>query len=97
MRPLRAALIAGFVFVATPSSAQVVDLSTISCKAFLDSSKDTIGSILMWLDAYFRDEDATPVIDFDKLKQKAEKLAAFCATNPTIGLLTAAEPIMEPN
>jgi acid stress chaperone HdeB len=75
-------------------SAQVVDLSTITCKQFIESDKDTIGSLLMWLDGYYTHNDAPAVIDFDKMKVKGKKLGEYCAKNPSIGLVTAAEPIL---
>jgi len=77
-----------------PADAQVVDLSTIRCKEFLDSGRETISYIMMWLDGYFTGEDDPAVVDFDQLKQKSEKLGAYCARNPTHGLLTAAEEVM---
>jgi len=81
--------------LAVPASAQVINLSTIKCKAFLDSGKETIGYIMMWLDGYFTNEDDPAIVDFDKMKQKETKLAEYCAKNPTHGLMTAAEDVME--
>lgn len=95
MRVASAVLIAIVLFLPDPASAQVVDLSTIKCKDFLDSSKETIGDIMMWLDGYFAGEDDPAVVDFDQMKQKGEKLGEYCARNPTHGLLTAAEEVME--
>jgi acid stress chaperone HdeB len=95
MRVAFAALIALMLFLPGPAAAQVVDLSTIKCKEFLDSSKETIAYILMWLDGYFTGEDDPAVVNFDQMKQKGEKLGAYCAKNPTHGLLTAAEEVME--
>jgi acid stress chaperone HdeB len=77
-----------------PASAQVVDLSTIKCKEFLESNKETVGDIMMWLDGYFTGEDDPAIVDFDKMKQKGEKLGEYCAKNPTHGLLTAADEVM---
>jgi acid stress chaperone HdeB len=50
---------------------------------------------MMWLDGYFTGEDDPAVVDFDQMKQKSEKLGEYCAKNPTHGLLTAAEEVME--
>jgi acid stress chaperone HdeB len=49
---------------AAPAFSQVVDLSTIKCKEFLDSNKETIGYIMMWLDGYFTSEDDPAVSRF---------------------------------
>jgi len=94
MRVAFAVLIAIVLLLPDPASAQVVDLSTIKCKDFLDSSKETIGYIMMWLDGYFTSEDDPAVVNFDQMKQKSEKLGTYCAKNPTHGLLTAAEEVM---
>ena len=81
------------ILLVAPASAQVVDLSAITCKEFIDSRKDTIGYIMMWLDGYYTGEDDPPVVDFDKMKKTGEKLGEYCAKNPTHGLMTAAEEI----
>jgi acid stress chaperone HdeB len=94
MRIATAITLAAALLAAPSASAQVVDVKTITCKAFSEYNKDTSFAIIMWLDAFYRDEDDPPVIDFDKMAQKAAKLATYCARNPTHSLTTAAEPIM---
>jgi acid stress chaperone HdeB len=84
-----AALLAG-----TPADAQVVDLSTIKCKDFVELPKDTVNAITMWLDGYLTDEEDPAVVDFDKLKAKADKLGAFCVQNPRMSLMNAAENVL---
>jgi acid stress chaperone HdeB len=88
---LSAIVTAAMLAAASPAHAQKVDLSTITCKQFLEMSKENIGLILMWMAGYYSDEDASPVVDFDKMKEDAGKLADYCAKNPTVGLITAAE------
>ncbi len=95
MRVVFAVLIAVVLLLPDPAAAQVVDLSTIKCKEFLDSGKETISYIMMWLDGYFAAEDDPAVVDFDQMKHKGERLGAYCVQNPTHGLLTAAEEVME--
>ena len=48
------ALLIAASLLAAPASAQVVDLSVITCKEFLDSGKESIGYIMMWLDGLSR-------------------------------------------
>lgn len=79
-------------FVAA-SQAEVLDLGTVKCKDFINSSKEEIGYTLAWLDGYYMDEDAAAVIDFDKLKENAAKLGAYCQQHPEIGVGTAAEEL----
>ncbi len=89
-----AVFVAATLLAAAAADAQVVDLSTIKCKDFTELPKETVNAIMMWLDGYFTDEEDPAVVDFDKMKAKAEKLGAFCVQNPKMGLMTAAENVM---
>ena len=91
---LVAAVLAAAAMVAGAANAQVVDLSTIKCREFIELPKETATAITMWLDGYFTDEEDPAVVDLDKMRGKAEKLGAFCAANPKISLMTAAENVM---
>ena len=94
MRMLAAAALAGALLAAPTAQAQIVDLNTVTCKDFTGFNKDITFAMVMWLDAYYRDEDDPPIIDFDKMAQKAGRLGDYCGKNPTHSLTTAAEPIM---
>jgi hypothetical protein len=89
-----AALLAAAVFAAHGANGQAVDLSAISCRQFLELPKDTAAAITMWLDGHLTDEEDPAVLDLDRIKAKAERLAAFCAQNPQTGLMAAAEDVM---
>jgi acid stress chaperone HdeB len=95
MKNITAVLVAVMLAVAAPASAQKVDLSTITCKDFLASGKENVGLILMWLTGYYADQEAPPVIDFDKMRSDAAKIGEYCAANPGNGLITAAEEVFE--
>jgi acid stress chaperone HdeB len=97
VKKLSAVLLLAAVLAAAsaPAQAQKLDLSTVTCKAFLESSKENMSLILMWLAGFYTDEDDPPIIDFDKMKVDAEKLADYCAKNPTSGLITAAEAVLD--
>ncbi|WP_428030679.1 HdeA/HdeB family chaperone [Ancylobacter sp.] len=73
--------------------ADKIDLSTTTCAQFLESDKTEIMLTLAWLDAYYKDVDAPPVIDTDKFVENAGKLGEYCAANPTIGLITATDEL----
>ena len=88
---LSSILIATALAAAAPAQAQKLDLSTITCKQFLDMNQDNISLILMWMAGYYAEEDAPAIVDFDKMKEDASKLGAYCRDNPTVGLITAAE------
>lgn len=94
MKSLSAIIVAALISSA-PLQAQVIDLRTVSCKDFLESGQDTVGLLMMWLDGYYTGEDDPAVVDFSRMKVMGAKLGEYCAKNPTHGLMTAAEPIME--
>jgi acid stress chaperone HdeB len=89
-----AVLVAAVLFAANAADAQSVDLSKIKCKEFIELPKDTAYAITVWLGGYFTDEDDPAVVNFDRLKVMAEKVGAFCAQNPRMGLMSAAESVM---
>jgi len=90
-----AVLVAAAVLAAAPAAAQVVDLSTLRCKQFIELPKETLNAVTLWLDAYLTDEEESAVIDFDKMRGRAERLAAYCGQNPEMSLMTAAENVMD--
>jgi len=94
MRYLKSALIAAALAGASAVSAQTVDVSTITCKDFSAHKKDEMLAIMMWLSGYYTKDDDPTVVDFAKVKAKADKVADYCAKNPTVGLVPAAEPIL---
>jgi hypothetical protein len=94
MRIITAALMAAALAMSSSASAQTVDVSTITCKDFSAHNKDAMLAITMWLTGYYTKDDDPTVIDFAKVKAKADKIADFCAKNPAVGLVPAAEPIL---
>jgi hypothetical protein len=89
-----AILVAASLCVAGVAKAQQIELAQLRCRAFIDLPKETIANITMWLDGYYTDEEDPAVIDFDKMKVKAEKLVAYCAQNPKVRVMTAAEDVI---
>jgi acid stress chaperone HdeB len=51
--------------------------------------------MLMWLQGYYSDEDASPIVDFDKMMKDAQKLGEYCAKNPDHSVITAAEEALD--
>ena len=95
MRVLCATVLTAILATASSASAQVLDLSTITCKNFFEGPETRISYVMTWLDAYYRDEDSPPVIDFDKMKADGVKLGEYCQKNPNIGLITAADKLFD--
>jgi hypothetical protein len=84
-------LIAALLCVAGAAEAQQVDISKLKCREFIDLPKDVIANVTIWLDGYYTDEEDPAVVDFAKIKTKADKLVAYCAQNPRLRVMTAAE------
>jgi acid stress chaperone HdeB len=88
------AVLIAVTFLASPANGQTINLATMKCKDFIELSKDTIATLTVWLDGYYTDEEDAAVLEPDKLKSEAERLSAFCAQNPKLGLMMAAEGVM---
>lgn len=88
-----ASLLAGTLLGVGASSADVIDLSTWKCSQFINADKDTVGIVLAWLDGYYQDEDAPPIIDKEHFVGNAKKIGEFCAKNPDVGLITATDKL----
>jgi acid stress chaperone HdeB len=91
MRLVKGFLLGAMLLAAPAAYADKLDLSTIKCSDFLKAGKDNIAVIITWLDGYYKDSDAPPVIDFDKFSKSSAKLGAYCGDNPDAGLITAAD------
>jgi len=95
MKTLLSLAAAALLAAATPLHAQRLDVSTVKCKEFLSSSTENIAFIMMWLQGYYSAEDASPVIDFDKMKKDGIKIAEYCAKHPDDSLITAADESLD--
>lgn len=94
MKQLIALTLAAIVWSALPAEAEQLDLSTVKCRQFLQSSKENIALVLMWLEGYYSEEDAQPVVDFDQMSENSKKLGEYCGKNPEHSVITAAEKVM---
>ena len=96
MKTLRvlAVCIAASAFAA-PASAQVVNLSKLSCKEFVGLKPDAITMLWAWLYGYYADQDADAIIDFGKLTAKGQALAEACQKAPNKDIISVAEDIYE--
>ncbi len=89
-------MIAAMLCAAAPAHAQQpqLDLASARCKEFLDSSKENAGLIVMWLQGYYSEENAPPIVDFEKLKANNIKIGDYCRKFPAHSISTAAEKVM---
>ena len=82
------------VLAMAPAQATVLDLSTMTCKQFAESDKDTIAMVLTWMDGWYKGDSDEAIIDTDVFVDNAKKFGTYCAKNPTISIVNAAEKIL---
>ena len=87
-------LSAATFMVCSNAHAETIDLSTLSCKQFLESGDDGIKMVLTWMDGWYKGDSDEAIIDTNVFVENAKKFGAFCATNPNISIVNAAEKIL---
>jgi hypothetical protein len=70
-----------------------IDLTGFSCKQFLQMNRDDALIVVGWLQGYYLDEHAPPVVDFARLSVDSVSLANRCAARPDQGVLAAADRV----
>jgi acid stress chaperone HdeB len=88
-----ASLLASTLLGIGASSAHVIDISTWKYNQFISADKDTVGIVLAWLDCYYQDAGAPPIIDKERFVGNAKKIGEYCAKNPDVSLITATDEL----
>ena len=94
MRALLSLAIAAALLAAGTAQAQQLDLASARCKEFVDGSRENALLIVMWLQGYYSEENAAPVVDFEKMKANSGKIGEYCRKYPGHSISTAAEKVM---
>ena len=77
-----------------PANAVKLDLSTMSCKQFIESDADAIKMVLTWMDGWYKGDSDEAIIDTEVFVENAKKFGIYCAKNPTISIVNAAEKVL---
>ena len=85
---------AALALSSVPAHAEVLDLSTMSCKQFLAGGDDEIKMVLTWMDGWYKGDEDKAIIDTTVFVENAKKFGAYCAANPTVSIVNAAEEIL---
>jgi acid stress chaperone HdeB len=85
---------AALMLSSVPAHAVVIDLSTMSCKQFVEGSPDEIKMVLTWMDGWYKGDSDDAIIDTEVFVENAKKFGAYCAANPTVSIVTAAEKLL---
>src|SRR6202043_3244195 len=72
---------------AAPAHAVVLDLSTMSCKQFVEGSFDEIKMVLTWMDGWYKGDSDEAIIDTEVFVANGKKFGTFCVANPTISIV----------
>jgi acid stress chaperone HdeB len=91
---LAAALALSLASAPVPAHAVVLDLSTMTCKQFIDGGDDEIKMVLTWMDGWYKGDEDEAIIDTEVFVANAKKFGTFCAANPSISIVNAAEKIL---
>ncbi len=87
-------LAAALLVSSMPARAEVLDLSTLTCKQFLEGGDDEIKMVLTWMDGWYKGDEDKAIIDTDAFVENAKKFGKYCAANPTMSIVNAAEEIL---
>src|SRR3954470_12867702 len=95
MKSMHAILFAGAMALSSvPAHAVVLDLSTMTCKQFVDGEPDEIKMVVTWMDGWYKGAADDAIIDTDVFVANARKFGVFCRANPNISIVNAAEKIL---
>jgi acid stress chaperone HdeB len=94
MKAVLSVALTAVVLGTVSASAQQLDLAALRCREFLDGSKEQANLIGMWLQGYYSEENAAPVVDFDKMRTNLNRISDYCRRFPNHSVSTAAEKVM---
>ncbi len=80
---------------ATPSYAEVIDVSTVKCSDIGTMSKEDVSYLLIWLHGYYGGKSGDTTIDLAALEASGTAIGEKCAANPELGLMTAIQQLTQ--
>src|SRR5262245_38563790 len=70
-----------------------LDLAELKCRELFVMQREQIKIVMAWLQAYYLEEDAPPIVDLEKLAANELKLSGYCFANPQDEVISAAEAL----
>ena len=86
--------VAALSLSSVPANATKLDLSTMTCKQFIEGGDDTIKMVLTWVDGWYKGDSDEAIIDTDVFVENAKKFGTYCGKNPTMSIVNAAEAVL---
>ncbi|MGV1015618.1 MAG: HdeA/HdeB family chaperone [Methyloceanibacter sp.] len=90
-----AALAVVFLSVSPALAAETIDVAELTCEQFTKYGDDNRGTMMMWFEGYYTEEDEPAVIDFGKMAGHLTELLIKCEANPDKKVLEFTEEIMD--
>ena len=79
---------------ATPDDAQDIDLSKTTCKQFISAKRDTINTIMIWLEGFYTDDNSPAIMYAAKRAKDAKNLTDYCNAHGDDNVITAADAVI---
>ena len=76
-----------------PVAASSVDMRDATCADLTNLNEAEAGAMLFWLDGYLSGISDDTTFDSENLERFALNMGTYCASNPDVGILTAAKKI----
>jgi hypothetical protein len=69
-----------------------IDISTITCRGFLASSRDGMASVISWLRGYHAGKSG--VIPYQSTDSYGGRLGYYCRQHPDVSVIDASEQVL---
>ncbi len=87
---LVAVLGAASLMAMTPSRADPIDMSTVTCAQLLSMKQDEVGFMLTWIVGYMAGVDEETSMDPDILARHVTDTVTYCTENQEMSVMNAA-------
>ena len=64
------------------ASAQKFDLDRVSCRELLDTDKQNLMYLIVWLRGFWTEADEPMILDLERLQADVDRMTDFCTRNP---------------
>lgn len=96
MKALCATALAVVFLNASPVlAAETIDMGELTCLQFTKYDDSNRGTMMMWFEGYYTEEDEPPVLDFGKMAGHLTELLIKCEANPDKKVLEFTDEIMD--
>jgi acid stress chaperone HdeB len=78
----------------TSVKAEVIDLATVKCSELATMTESDGTFLFSWLLGYMGGKNDKTTMDLSAMESSGEEIGKYCATNPEVGVLTAAAEVL---